>query len=99
MIEISLNVDNGNNTQAIAISSTSAQSAILNAGYAVITVTTDAFMTRGPNPTAVAPLTAGARGGAPLLAGVQYRIAVNQGDKLAFITSSASGTAYVSPGA
>jgi hypothetical protein len=100
-MQISLNVPAANSTQAIAISSASAQSAPLNGGYVVVTATVDCFVLRGGNPTAAVPTAGGANGALPLLAGVQYRLTgIAEGERLAFVCAAGgSGTAYVTPGA
>ena len=94
IIQTSVGVDDGGNSQALAISSTSAKSNTINADTVLVTLTTAAFVRKGADPTAV-------NTGADiyLMADVSYRLQVKPGTKLAFITSSASGTAYITPGA
>jgi hypothetical protein len=92
--DLSIIVDEGGRSQAVSISSTSAQSAVINAEYAVVTLTTAAFVRQGLDPTALADGT-----DIYLLADVTYRLNVKRGNKLAFRTSGLSGTAYITPGA
>jgi len=80
-------------SQALAISSTSAKASIRDASV-VIYATVDCFMRAGSNPTALAT---GVDQFIP--AGVMLRVALQPGYQLAFVTSSASGTVYISPGA
>lgn len=102
--EISLSLNTGGTSQKLAISSTSAQSAAAatNAtigetkGEAipyVICPDTDCFIRKGTNPTALSDGTDG-----PLLkANQQYRVELMDGEKMAFITTSASGFVYITP--
>jgi hypothetical protein len=92
--EISIVVDEGARSQAVAISSTSAQSAVIKTEDVIATPTVDVFVRQGANPTAVSDGT-----DILLLASTTYRLAVKPGNKLAFKTSSASGTVYLTPGA
>jgi hypothetical protein len=92
--EISLALGGPGLSQAVSISSTSAQSTAITSGSAVVTPTVECFVRYGSNPTAVSDGT-----DQILLAGVQYRLAFPSGSKLAFKTVSASGTAYITPGA
>ena len=92
--EISIVVDDGARSQALAISSTSAQSAVIKTDEILATSTVDVFVRQGANPTAVSDGT-----DIFLLANTSYRLAVKPGNKLAFKTSSASGTVYLTPGA
>lgn len=92
--EVSIVVDDGGRSAAVAISSTSAQSAAINSDYALVTLTTAAFVRQGANPTAVSDGT-----DIYLLADITYRLNLKKGNKLAFKTSSSSGTAYITPGA
>ena len=92
--DLSIIVDDGGRSQALAISSTSAQSAVINSEYALVTLTKAAFLRQGSNPTATSDGT-----DIYLLADVTYRLNVMRGNKLAFKTASESGTAYITPGA
>lgn len=92
--EISIVVDEGARSQALAISSTSAQSAVIKGQAVLVTPTVDVFVRQGANPTAVSDGT-----DIFLLASASYRLAVTPGNKLAFKTASASGTVYLTPGA
>lgn len=92
--EISFSLGDPGLSQALAISSTSAQSAVINATSVVVTPTIDCFVRQGSNPTAVADGT-----DMFLLGSSAYRLALPRGNKLAFKTTSASGTVYITPGA
>ena len=92
--EVSIVVDDGGRSQALSISSTSAQSNVLNADYALVTLTTAAFVRQGSNPTALSDGT-----DIYLMADITYRLNIRRGNKLAFKTTSSSGTAYITPGA
>lgn len=91
--DLSIIVDAGGRSQALAISSTSAQSAVINGNYVIVTLTTPAFVRQGTNPSATADGT-----DIYLLDNVTYRLNVQPGNKLAFRTASATGTAYITPG-
>lgn len=97
--ELSLAVDTGGLSQAVSVSSTSAQSAAISAvtvvsgeAYVVATPTVDVFVRQGVSPTAVADGT-----DQFLMANVAYRLLVTPGNKLAFKTSGSSGTVYLTP--
>jgi hypothetical protein len=92
--EISIVVDEGARSQAVSISSTSAQSAVIKTEDVIATPTVDVFVRQGANPTALSDGT-----DILLLASTTYRLAVKPGNKLAFKTSSATGTVYLTPGA
>ena len=100
MPELSIKVPSTASTLSVAISGTSAQSpALVNItgatinDAAVVMCTSDCFVICGSNPTATTSCM-------PLLANVQYRLyGWNSGDKMAFITSSGTGTAYITPSA
>lgn len=92
--DLSIIVDEGGRSQAIAISGTSAQSTAINAEYVIVTLTAAAFVRQGSNPTATSDGT-----DIYLLADVTYRLNLTRGNKLAFKTTSATGTAYITPGA
>jgi hypothetical protein len=104
--EISVKLDGGGNGAKVAISGTSAQSAALSlkptpvSGGAdtrdsvLVYVNVDCFVRNGANPTAVVDTDI------PLAAGGMYRLSgIKDGEKLAFITSGATGSAWVYPGA
>lgn len=95
-IEYSINIIEGGTSEKVSISSTSAASTAIGKAYkAVVTSSVDCFMRAGASPTALST-------GVDqfLLAGVAYRVyGLKPGDKLAFITTAASGTVYISPGA
>lgn len=85
---ISMAVPNAAKTRTVSISTTSAQSAVLTGGNVVLQSDVACFVIRGENPTATTSCL-------PLLSGAQYRLTgIKEGEKLAFITSSGSGTVY-----
>lgn len=92
--DLSIIVDEGGRSQALAISSTSAQSAVLNAAYVLVTLTTGGFVRQGVNPTATNDGT-----DVYLISDVTYRLNIQRGNKLAFRTAGLTGTAYITPGA
>lgn len=92
--DLSIIVDEGGRSQAVAISGTSAQSATINSDYVLVTLTAAGFVRQGSNPTATSDGT-----DIYLVDGVTYRLNVKRGNKLAFKTTSATGTAYITPGA
>ena len=92
--EISFSLGDPGTSQALIVSSTSAQSAVALTTSVVATPTVDCFVRQGANPTALADGT-----DMFLLALTSYRLALPRGNKLAFVTSSATGTAYLTPGA
>ena len=84
----------GGQSEAIAISGTSAQCTAITAGSALVTSTVDCFFRQGANPTALSNGT-----DQLLLGGNTYRISgITSGYELAFITTGASGTVYITPG-
>ena len=91
--DLSIIVDEGGRSQALAISSTSAQSAAINAPYALVTLTASGFVRQGSNPTATSDGT-----DIYLLSDVTYRLNIQPGNKLAFRTTGSAGTAYVTAG-
>ena len=91
--DLSIVVDEGGRSQALAISSTSAQSATINSDYVLVTLTAAGFVRQGSNPTATADGT-----DIFLLADVTYRLNVKKGNKLALRTAGLTGTAYITPG-
>lgn len=85
----------GGQSQKVDISSTSAQSAAITAGWALVTPSTDCFMRQGADPTAASDGT-----DQILLGGNTYRVVgIAAGNKLAFKTTSATGSVYITPGA
>lgn len=100
--EVTMNVLTGGQSHSVAISSTSAQSnalgtAVANPGGldAVVTPSVDCFVRQGANPTALSDGT-----DQFLVAGNSYRLSgIVGGNKLAFKTTAASGTVYITPGA
>lgn len=94
MQQISFALGDPGLSQALAISSTSAQSAVINSDCAVVTPTVDCFVRHGSNPTATNDGT-----DLFLLALNTYRLQTTKGFRLAFRTTAASGTVYITPGA
>ena len=92
--EVSIVIDDGGRSQALSISGTSAQSNVINSDYALVTLTTAAFVRQGTSPTAVVD-----GSDIYLLADITYRVNLTRGNRLAFRTSGATGTAYITPGA
>lgn len=92
--EISIALGDPGISQAVSISTTSAQSAAMARGSAVVTPTVDCFVRHGPNPTAVSDGT-----DQFLMMNVAYRLGFPPGSRLAFVTASGTGTVYVTPGA
>lgn len=82
----------GGACQKIAISSTSAQSAAITASVVHVTPTVDCFMREAADPTALADGTDHF-----LLANATQAFVMSPGNKLAFKTSGATGSAYIAP--
>jgi hypothetical protein len=100
-IEISLELNTGGTSQKLAISAASAQSNAAAAGSSenkggpikyLVTPDTACFVRKGANPTAVADGT-----DQYLSAGQAYRVELMDGEKMAFITSGATGSVYITP--
>jgi len=95
VVAVSLRMDGGGSSSVVSISGTSAQSAVLNTFTVLISPTVDCFVREGTNPTALADGT-----DMLLFGGNSYRVVLQAtGHKLAFITSSATGSVYITPGA
>ena len=93
----SIEAQDGATTQAISVSGTSAQSAAITAGSAVVynPLAVTVFFRRGADPTALADGT-----DQPIPAGAWARITdIPSGYKLAFINGGTAGTVYLTPGA
>ena len=96
---MSVNTTAGGANKKFTINGTSAQSQAITSSFALVTPSVDCYFREAANPTAVAPVTDGALGDNLLIAGNQYRIAgITSGNKLAFITTGATGTVEVCPG-
>ena len=90
---VSINALTGGQSEKVTISSTSAQTAVINSTIATVTPSVDCFFRKGANPTALADGT-----DQILLGGNTYRIGgLVSGEKLAFIAVG-SGSVYVTPG-
>lgn len=84
----------GGQSELISISGTSAQCTAITTGNAVVTPTVDCFFRCAANPTALSNGT-----DQLLLGGNSYRISgITSGYELAFITTGAAGTVYITPG-
>ena len=94
-VEYSMSAQTGGQSAKVAVSGTSAQSAIVGErSYAVVTPDVNVFFRRGSNPTAVVDVDQ------ILLANQTYRLyGMAAGDKLAFVTAGAAGNVYITPGA
>lgn len=90
--ELSLIVNEGGTSQKVALSTTSAQSAAINADFVVVTLTAAGFVRGGADPTAVSDGT-----DQYLPANVPMRLNIKPGWKLAFILASGTGDAYITP--
>lgn len=91
--EISFSLGDPGLSQAVSISGTSAQSAVINASEVVVTPTADCFVRQGTNPTATSDGT-----DLFLLGLTSYRLGIARGAKLAFKTTGATGSVYITPG-
>lgn len=85
----------GGTCEAIAVSGTSAQSSAITAKRVVLYSTTDVFFRQGSNPTALAT---GVDQLLPALTMLRV-VDIENGNKLAFKTTSATGTVYIAPAA
>lgn len=91
--QISFSLDDPGKSQVVSISGTSAQSAVINAEHVIVTPTTDCFVRQGANPTATSD------GTDLFLLGLStYRLDIPRGAKLAFKTTGATGSVYITPG-
>lgn len=97
---LSIAVDGGARSQAVAISTSNAKSGPLQGPTVLVTVTTSCFVRQGADPTSVVDvdifLSAPSDG-----SGAVYRLTdFVSGNKLAFIcpAGSSGGTAYLTPG-
>lgn len=90
--ELSFEVDQGNRSQKVAISTVSAQSTAMTTPSVLCTPDATCFVRQGANPTALAT-------GVDqiLLANNTYRLMVVVGNKLAFITAAGTGNVYITP--
>lgn len=96
MKETSITITTGGDSQAVAISTTSAQSAVIAADSATLYATTDCFVRRGSNPTAVAD---GTDQFVPANTLLRINGLTNDNlSKLAFKTATGTGTVYITPG-
>jgi hypothetical protein len=92
--EQSIEANTGGTSQVVSISTTSAQSTAITTNTALVYSTVDCFMRQGANPTALSNGTDQIIPATTLL-----RVSLTEGNKLAFITASGSGTVYITPGA
>lgn len=94
-VNISLQISAGGDAEKLAVSATSAQSAVFTATSYLVTTDVDVFVRTGSSPTALAT-------GVDqiLLAGNSYRVVpLIIGERFAFITGGASGNVYLTPNA
>lgn len=93
--EESIQVLTGGQSQAISVSTTSAQSSEINVASATVYSTVDVFFRQGSNPTALS------NGIDQILPAYQIlRLSrITPGNKLAFITTTGTGTVYLTKGA
>ena len=84
----------GGQSSAVSVSGTSAQSAAITTGRAVLYSTTDVFFRQGADPTAVAT---GADQILPANS-LMRLVDITNGNKLAFKTAGTTGTVYITPG-
>lgn len=89
---LDFSISGGGDCQTVALSTTSAQSAQLDAGIYLLALDTAAFVRQGVSPTALSNGT-----DQYIPAGV-YRIRVTEGNKLAIILGAGTGNAYLAPG-
>ena len=93
-INQSMFVTAGGLSQSVSISGTSAQSSAITSDSVTVYATTDCFFRSGTNPTALSDGTDDF-----LPSGAKFRISgITSGQKLAFKTTSATGTVYITPG-
>lgn len=92
MSEQKLVARSGGESQAVAISATSAQSSAIASGAVDVYATVECFFRQGPNPTALSDGT-----DQFLPATKLTRVLLEKGNKLAFKTTAAAGTAYLTP--
>jgi hypothetical protein len=95
--ELSFVASLGGNSQKLALSTSSAQSATLGAGSTgtmtvLFTTDVDCFYRQGSNPVAVSDGT-----DQLIVSECTYRVQVLCGNKLAFVTASGTGNAYITP--
>jgi hypothetical protein len=92
MSELNLVARSGGASETVAISSTSAQSSAIASGAVDVYATVECFFRQGPDPTALSDGT-----DQFLPATKLTRIVLEKGNKLAFKTTAASGSAYLTP--
>lgn len=91
--DLSIVADTGGRSHSVAISATSARSNVINANYALVTLTVPGFMRQGVDPTATNDGT-----DIYLVSDITYRVNIAPGSQLAFRTAGLAGVAYVTPG-
>lgn len=92
MIYAEMCVPNSAQTTAVGTSTTSAQSVILDGNNVYVLSTALVFVIRGANPTATTSCM-------PIPANFPVQIkGVQQGEKLAFINATGTGTVYITQG-
>lgn len=93
---LSLIATTGGTSSKVAVSTASAQSALISAQYVVVIADVNVFFRRGANPTAVSDGT-----DQLLIANTPYRLVGHKvgGEKYAFITATGTGNVYITPDA
>lgn len=93
--EASVRVSRGQTGQSVSVSNVSAAtSSAIGADECLVYVNVECFVMAGSSPTVTTTT------GTPLAANSMIRLTgIQPGDKLAFITASGTGTAYIRPGA
>ena len=95
-IELSILTDDGGLSQVIPLGGASAASAVITGGgWALVSPTVDVFVRQG---SGAAPVAVNNGTDIFLFGGSSYRCSVRNGNRLAFITTGATGTVYITPG-
>ncbi len=94
MFETSIVAMDVANSQAVSVSTTSAQSSAISGTHVTIFATAACFMLAGANPTALSNGTC-----QYVPANTLLRVQIKSGAKLAFIVSTGAATVYITPGA
>lgn len=97
-MQMDVRATEGGSSQVVAATTTSAQSAVIGAQatgvpvFAIVTATAPVFMRAGANPTALST-------GVDhyLAANIPYRVEVQGGQRLAFITPTGTASVYITP--
>lgn len=92
LVQQASRIATGGTCQKVAISSTSAQSAAIDAHLVHVTPTVDCYVREGANPTALSNGTDHF-----LVANATQAFTITHDNKLAFITTAASGSVHIAP--